>query len=395
MAVFDVSMITEQGAALLQATQSSGTVLEFTKIEAGDGQYTEDEDLSGATALRSKRLEASVTSAVRASGGAWKVSAVLTNEELARGCYVQEVGLYARDPEVGDILFCISVCYTQSEADYLAPYDGNVVLSVSETTYIKLSAATQVIIQSETNYASAADLEALAAQVTANGAKITEMRSNGIGDGTQNLWDNSINLMTLAGSMNGGIHFVEGVADELISCPISGSEVFRAYRRQGTYKSGNLLDYAYVELVEVTPVNGRHWERLYNRQDGGWGLWRRTDSLENQKQTGTVTTDIGLRLTWTIIPSMGILQVMISGEMTRTIPTMASYYDLATVPEIAAIITGSQLKYILYGYIFRGQLRVETDGRIRFGYTRMVSDNSAGDLPSGMPVFINEVFMIN
>lgn len=97
--------ITDKGKAL-QAKVLAGTCkYAFTKIAVGDGYVSTSKDYATRDDLKSKKADIPL-SLVIASGTVCKVSGVLSNEKITEAFYVREAGLYANDPDEGEILFC-------------------------------------------------------------------------------------------------------------------------------------------------------------------------------------------------------------------------------------------------------------------------------------------------
>ena len=95
---------TNRGKAL-QAKAVAGTQLNFTRIGVGDGQLG-SQDISDLTALIDEIKSLSITSIKVLTGGIAAIKGVLTNQGLATGFYFRELGLFATDPDLGEILYC-------------------------------------------------------------------------------------------------------------------------------------------------------------------------------------------------------------------------------------------------------------------------------------------------
>ena len=119
MAQFNDSQVTEKGHHLLAKVLSKRTSLDFTKIKAGDGYF--EGDIWELTEIISPKLNGKILS-VKPNGRVTEVEGLLTNETLTEYFTFRELGIYARDPEEGEILFA----YTNAsdKADYMAAYNG-------------------------------------------------------------------------------------------------------------------------------------------------------------------------------------------------------------------------------------------------------------------------------
>lgn len=222
---------------------------------------------------------------------------------------------------------------------------------------------------------------------------INNLKAIGVGNGTENAWSSSVNLLNVLGARNGGVWLVKDLPANLGNCPISGTDTFVAYRRQGVYSSTEML-HAFVELIEIAPVPGRHWINHYNKENGNWQGWKRLDNLGNTTQMGSVATTEGLTLAWRLNETMRLLDIQISGTLTADLLISGSYYTVATIPEIATLLTARRLRYIDYNATHRGQLVVNSSGAVQLGYTRLAADNAAAGLMLGQSVYIDELFML-
>lgn len=161
MAQFRKAVITEKGLALIQKTQIQERKLEFTRIMTGAGEYTETEEIKGATSLKDKRQEFDISSFTVIDPKTVKMSAAITNIDLLKPYFIGEIGVYASDPDEGEILYSLAVAYP-GKADYLPAYNGSVPVSIYLDTYQAVSDAENVTVQANLGaYALAKDFNAL------------------------------------------------------------------------------------------------------------------------------------------------------------------------------------------------------------------------------------------
>ncbi len=100
---FGNMVFTQEGLNLL-AKAETGTQLQFTRVAVGDG-YLNGQDETKFTALIEQIMSLNILSIVVSGQGAATVGAVLSNASLATGFYWREIGLFAQDPQLGEILF--------------------------------------------------------------------------------------------------------------------------------------------------------------------------------------------------------------------------------------------------------------------------------------------------
>ena len=123
MGAFKSAVITTKGQALLAKVVAGTTKLEFTKIKVSEQKLSGD--LASLTGIGTIKQEEKVASVVRQNGANVKVSASFSNETLGAGYYVRNIGLYANDPQDGEILYSISVAdESTATADWMPPFNG-------------------------------------------------------------------------------------------------------------------------------------------------------------------------------------------------------------------------------------------------------------------------------
>lgn len=146
MGAFKSAVITTKGQALLAKVVAGTTKLEFTKIKVSEQKLSGD--LASLTGIGTIKQEEKVASVVRQNGATVKVSASFSNETLGAGYYVRNIGLYANDPQDGEILYSISVAdESTATADWMPPFNGigvssllvNLVTAVSNASSVEVT----------------------------------------------------------------------------------------------------------------------------------------------------------------------------------------------------------------------------------------------------------------
>ena len=120
MALFTKQIKTIKGEALA-AKALGGQSMEFTRIVLGDGQLSGQSpaELEG---LLGEKVSLPVAESYREDNSTWTVGAPFDNKDLSIGFYWREVGVYALDPDEGEILF--SYASAQDAPDYIPPLTG-------------------------------------------------------------------------------------------------------------------------------------------------------------------------------------------------------------------------------------------------------------------------------
>lgn len=121
MAEFSKLVITNKGQALLAKMIAGSGNIEFTKISASSTAYT-DAQLEGLTSLSSVKQTSLISKVTRTNEVAIKVEAAFTNTELKAGYYMKALGLYAVDPDAGEILYAVT--RETSGNCYMPAYNG-------------------------------------------------------------------------------------------------------------------------------------------------------------------------------------------------------------------------------------------------------------------------------
>lgn len=121
MAEFSKLVHTNKGQALLAKMIAGSGNIEFTKISASSTAYT-DAQLEGLTSLSNVKQTSLISKVTRTNEVAIKVEAAFTNTELKAGYYMKALGLYAVDPDEGEILYAVT--RETSGNCYMPAYNG-------------------------------------------------------------------------------------------------------------------------------------------------------------------------------------------------------------------------------------------------------------------------------
>ncbi|WP_290491170.1 MULTISPECIES: phage tail protein [unclassified Aerococcus] len=120
MAEFKRVVITRNGQTLMAKLMSGTGTVEFTKIGVSSTTYT-DTQLESLTSLSGVKQTAPITNIARNNNASVTVEGAISNEELAVGYYMQTIGLFAKDPDVGEILYAVT---NASVAGYMPPFNN-------------------------------------------------------------------------------------------------------------------------------------------------------------------------------------------------------------------------------------------------------------------------------
>jgi hypothetical protein len=104
MASFGGLILTSKGRAL-QAKAQAGASLIYTRIGMGDGNLG-GQQIPNLTALISAKKYLTINRITAVADGKMTVSSYLSNTEITTGFFFRELGLFATDPDEGEILYC-------------------------------------------------------------------------------------------------------------------------------------------------------------------------------------------------------------------------------------------------------------------------------------------------
>lgn len=103
MAAFPKMTLTNAGQAL-QTKVQAGAALTFTKIALGDGQLN-GQPLSPLTELISEKASVLVDQVRVVNTTTAQAAGFFSNKDIATGFWWRETGVFAQDPDVGEILY--------------------------------------------------------------------------------------------------------------------------------------------------------------------------------------------------------------------------------------------------------------------------------------------------
>lgn len=124
MANWNGLQLTNKGIAL-QAKVQAGEELVITKLKLGSGIVSGGTDIKTLNDLIEPEQNLGI-GAKEAVDDYCKISSTITNTELEAGYYVRELGVFAQDPNVGEILYMYT---TDGAPDYLPAGGGSTAIS--------------------------------------------------------------------------------------------------------------------------------------------------------------------------------------------------------------------------------------------------------------------------
>ena len=164
MLIWNPGKLTKDGKALLAKAQAGKCAIQITKAQSGSGSYTSSEDISQRTALKTVKQTFPISNKVINTDSTLVLKITMENSTLTAGYDITEFGVFASDPDKGEILYSIA---TASTSDYMPAYNGVVPSVINMSYYLEVANASTVTIKSAGALALQSDLEALEARVTA------------------------------------------------------------------------------------------------------------------------------------------------------------------------------------------------------------------------------------
>lgn len=116
MADFGGMVLTTRGLNLLAKAQT-GAELVINRVAAGAGVWAAGTNAEAVTALADERLTVPIQSMTVPGDGTVKLTVVISNSGLVAGFIFRELGVFAHDPDLGEILY--AVAYAGERYDFL------------------------------------------------------------------------------------------------------------------------------------------------------------------------------------------------------------------------------------------------------------------------------------
>lgn len=172
---FGLIEFTDRGRAL-QAKAIAGANLVFTKIAVGDGSLS-GQSISELTALIHLIKNVELNKLKTLPDGKAVIGGVLDNQDLVSGFYWRELGLFATDPDIGEILYCYG--NAGDLAEYIPSPGGTEILEkqIDIVAVVGNAASITATIEQSLVYATMEDLEALM-KITVSDVTPSDLKAN-------------------------------------------------------------------------------------------------------------------------------------------------------------------------------------------------------------------------
>ena len=180
MGVFKKAVVTEKGQALLTKSIAGLCNMEFTKVSLGDSMLTGD--LASMVDIGSVKQSSAIAYAIIKDATTVSFETTFTNQHLTQGYYVRNIGLYAKDPDEGEILYSISVAdESVATASWMPAFSGMYVnsLLIELVTAVSNSANVNVMVD-PTLYVTVDQLNSKADRIALNEKRELELMSGDV-----------------------------------------------------------------------------------------------------------------------------------------------------------------------------------------------------------------------
>lgn len=234
-------VLTKQGLKL-QAKVDAGNAMQLTKCRLGSGMIGSGQQLEDLTELVAPVQTLPIASVTYSDDShACIISAVTDNSTVTTGYYLREFGIYAKDPDDGEILYAVA---SDSEPDFI-PAKGTSTV-ISQEIGVALTFANAANVTAAVNTSATATISYVNTYVT-----------NAVAD---------LKDMTGASSAQGGIH-------GLVPAPGRGITKNRFLQADGTWAFVNDMTGASVGAAGASglvPAPTAGSNTRYLRSDGAW-----------------------------------------------------------------------------------------------------------------------------
>lgn len=108
MAKFGQFVLTKKGLDL-QAKVQAGEKLRLTRVAVGDGLIDDPEEIFEMKSLKGYQHTFKIQNIAKDRGkSSCTIKVVIDNKDITEGFFLREIGIFAQDPDEGEILYCLS-----------------------------------------------------------------------------------------------------------------------------------------------------------------------------------------------------------------------------------------------------------------------------------------------
>ena len=165
MAEFKKLVITNKGQSLMAKLIAGKSKVEFTKISVSTNIYNESQIL-GLTSLANVKQSGEISKVTRINDVAVQIESAIENSKLTTGYNLNSLGLYAKDPDDGEILYAVASVESADKGAYMPPFNGQTVSGAYFKLTTTVSNAENVTLQVDPSaVATVGDIQELQKQI--------------------------------------------------------------------------------------------------------------------------------------------------------------------------------------------------------------------------------------
>lgn len=177
MSSFGNVKFTNKGKRLQSKVQAGGQ-LKFTRMALGDGELA-GSIAAELNALKNEKKSLSIAKLKSLNDGKAVIGAIFSNQNITTGFYWREIGIFALDPDEGEILYCY--CNSGALAEYIPPFGPSDIIEKAIDLIVLTSETANVtaVIDSSLVYATQKEVGALASEINSLTDKV-KLVENGV-----------------------------------------------------------------------------------------------------------------------------------------------------------------------------------------------------------------------
>lgn len=172
MAEFSRLVITDAGQALLAKMIAGSGNIKFTKVSTSETDY-EETQLQGLASLSDVKQTSMISKVTRTNDTAIEIEAAFTNGDLEKGYYLRTLGIYAVDPDEGEVLY--AAAKEMAGGCYMPAYNGATMSGIILTLVTTVGNAKSVSLEvNPAGIATLKDVQAVQTDVQSIKAQLGE-----------------------------------------------------------------------------------------------------------------------------------------------------------------------------------------------------------------------------
>ncbi|WP_443866694.1 hypothetical protein [Megamonas funiformis] len=141
MSEWNDMILTQKGLNLQAKVEAGKCELELLRVELGSGTPEEAENIQELTALKKHEINVGISDKTPKDGGICTITGIITNQDVNIGFYAKEMGVIAKDPDAGEILYMYA---TDNNPDFVPAKTSKYVVNASYNIDVAISNAEMI-----------------------------------------------------------------------------------------------------------------------------------------------------------------------------------------------------------------------------------------------------------